>query len=277
MFRRVALIVLLVAAFAVFLHWNERIGEPPSAPLSLDPVWDEEPLATPLHPLPSPGYSSSDLPEPEPGPEGQIEPQPIPKPEPLSLLEESDDYLLDVLGSRFGEEAIPEWLVRERLAERFVVFINSLDGIPIPLEMRPLVPLPGRPVIDMVDSQPHWSERNFARYRPPAEILESIGPTETASLYIRYYPLLQTAHSELGMETDYFNDRLVEIVDHLLDTRDAEDIEFHLEPYEALYRYADESMEAASAGQKIMWRIGPDHAERVREWLGQFRREIARP
>lgn len=273
MFWRIALIVLLAAAFAAFLLWNERVGEEP--PVN-DGVPGTAPVVEPLHPLPPP-------PEPAPRrqpPEEQLyvepEPEPDPASDPLPLLEDSDAYLLEILNERFGEEQVAQWVVRERLAERLVVFVDSLDRLPVPVEMRPIVPVPGRPFIDTENSETRWSERNFRRYRPLIDMLESIGPSEAASLYIRHYPLLQEAHSALATETAYFNDRLVEVIDHLLESEDAPRPDFIIEPHEAVYRLADEDLEKAATGKKIMWRLGPDHADEVREWLGQFRREITR-
>ena len=43
---------------------------------------------------------------------------------------------------------------------------------------------------------------------------------QLASIYVRYYPLFQEAYEELGYPGRYFNDRVIEIIDHLLQTPD---------------------------------------------------------
>ena len=37
-------------------------------------------------------------------------------------------------------------------------------------------------------------------------------------MYKQYYPLFQQAYVDLGYPEGYFNDRLVEVIDHLLAT-----------------------------------------------------------
>jgi hypothetical protein len=273
---RVMLIILLAAAFAIFLLWNERIGQDMTEAVTLDSVpGNGQEQIEPLHPLPPAPETVSPPPVPGPDQVHETDPPPIFEADPLPLLEQSDDYLLEILNKQFGGDRVTEWLVGERLAERLVVFVNSLDRLPVPVEMRPIVPVPGGPLIDAAGPEIRWSERNFRRYHPLVGMLESIGATEAASLYIRHYPLLQEAHSALATDTRYFNDRLIEIIDHLLATEDVPRPGFAVEAYEALYRLANEEKEAASAGQKILWRIGPEHSERVRSWLQRFRVEIA--
>ena len=52
--------------------------------------------------------------------------------------------------------------------------------------------------------------RPSSRWSPRSE------PSQAAALYRRLYPLFQQAYAELGYPTGHFNDRLVEVVDHLL-------------------------------------------------------------
>ena len=50
--------------------------------------------------------------------------------------------------------------------------------------------------------------------------LESIDSAKLVALYVRFYPLFQQAYAELGYPSRYFNDRLFEVIDHLLATPD---------------------------------------------------------
>jgi len=43
------------------------------------------------------------------------------------------------------------------------------------------------------------------------------------AVYVEYYPLFQQAYDDLGYPSAYFNDRLVEVIDHLLETPDTKD------------------------------------------------------
>ena len=58
--------------------------------------------------------------------------------------------------------------------------------------------------------------RNGQRYAPYIAAFESVDTTRLTDFYQRYYPLFQEAYVELGYPSGYFNDRLIEVIDHLL-------------------------------------------------------------
>ncbi len=276
MLARIVLIAALIGVLVAAVWWFEfaereetRVGERVQVP-------EASGQPEPRHPLPEPITRIDPRPD-QPDDETVRDEQRLddePRPDPLPPLEDSDAYLAELLEALLGNDRMADWLVRERIAERAVVFINSLDNTPVPVEYRPVVPVPGSPRVAQENEETRWSEANFSRYQPLIDSLKSISPAEAASLYTSHYPLLQEAHAALAPETAYFNDRLVDIIDHLLDMPGIGDSEFALERYEAVYRFADEALEEASAGHKILMRMGPEHAGAVRDWLTRFRAEI---
>jgi len=94
-----------------------------------------------------------------------------------------------------------------------------------------------------------------------------------AALYRRLYPLFQQAYEDLGYPGKYFNDRLVEVIDHLLETPEIA-APIPLEQPRVFYTYADASLEARSAGQKLLIRMGPANARIVKAKLRELRAEI---
>ncbi len=120
------------------------------------------------------------------------------------------------------------------------------------------------------------SADNFARYQPLVEMLASADPDELVQTYRRFYPLLQQAYVELGYPDGYFNDRLVEVIDHLLLAPDVPE-KLQLTRPHVLYQYADRDIEALSSGQKLMLRIGDENAARVRKSLAAFRQALLEP
>jgi hypothetical protein len=95
-----------------------------------------------------------------------------------------------------------------------------------------------------------------------------------AATYRRFYPLIQEAYTQLGYPDAYFNDRVVAVIDHLLETpAPAEPIEL-VQPH-VLYKFADPKLEALSSGQKLLLRMGGDHAARVKSVLTELRDRIA--
>ena len=67
----------------------------------------------------------------------------------------------------------------------------------------------------------------------------------------------------------------MEVIDHLLETPDVKGPIALTRPG-VFYEFADPSLEARSAGQKILLRIGSENAATVKEKLRELRREVAK-
>jgi hypothetical protein len=118
------------------------------------------------------------------------------------------------------------------------------------------------------------SEANYGRYDRIVSALDATSADRLASVYFRYYPLFQQAYVELGYPSGYFNDRLVEVIDHLLATPDVEGA-IELRQPSVYYTFADPDLEALSAGQKLLLRVGPEHRATIKKKLREFRAQIA--
>jgi hypothetical protein len=92
-------------------------------------------------------------------------------------------------------------------------------------------------------------------------------------LYRRFFPLFQKAYVELGYPQGYFNDRVIEVVDHLLATPEPEGPLMLVRPH-VLYEYADPDLERLSPGQKLLLRMGNEHRTTVKQKLREFRSRI---
>ncbi len=195
-------------------------------------------------------------------------------PEPLPPLGESDGFMRSALGRIFSAGVLDDWLKDERIVERVVVTINSLDGPAIPLRFWPIRHIEGLPEVEKQGDGLRWSEDNVERYRPLVAILQSAEPRAVARVYFRNYPLFQEAYDSLGLEDAYFNDRLVEVVDHLLGAPGLEP-GFAVRQPKVLYEYADPELESQSWGRKVLMRMGPDNAAAVKAWLRELRAELA--
>ncbi len=109
---------------------------------------------------------------------------------------------------------------------------------------------------------------NAARYTPYVAAFDAIPADRAVAGYIHLYPLFQKAYVDLGYPNGYFNDRLVEVIDNLLATPDVQGPVKLVVPH-VLYEYADPDLQSRSAGQKLLIRMGPDNAKKVKgEALG---------
>lgn len=188
----------------------------------------------------------------------------------LPTLDGSDPEFLAALSTLIDAAQVDRHLERSGLIRRLVVSLDNLPGGRVTLKQRPLKAVGGALVVRGEEGGLVLDERNFARYVPLVELAERLDPAALVAVYRRFYPLFQQAYQDLGYPDGYFNDRLVAVIDHLLAAPPATG-ELRLVQPNVLYRYADPALEARSPGAKILLRIGPDNAERVKAVLVRWR------
>jgi len=101
-------------------------------------------------------------------------------------------------------------------------------------------------------------------------VIRKLDMQQLAAVYLHFYPLFQRVYQDLGYPNGYFNDRLVQVIDSLLATpQPAGPIE--LTRPNVMYTFADPSLEARPAGQKLLLRMGPDNASAIKAKLSELR------
>lgn len=195
---------------------------------------------------------------------------------PLPPLDDSDEYFRMELSDLFGEDS-ESFLVRSGLVERVVATIDNLPRQRVSERIRPLSPLVEPFAVQSGEGNARYTldPENYRRYDTLVATFTGADLQQVTELYRRYYPLLQKAYEGLGYPDGYFNDRLVEVIDHLLDTPAVEG-PIELERPHVLYEFADPDLEALSGGQKLMLRLGPDNRRLVEARLRDFRSRIAK-
>lgn len=257
--------VILVIALVFYL---KRDGEP-----------EPEVLPIPIAETP---------PEPEPAAEPEIvhpiedtrvqieapPPEPVPEPEPLPELDDSDAEFKASLADLIGQQPVDEKFHPNGIARRIVATVDNLPRNKVALKIMPVKPVAGR--FQVIGEEDFFviSPENYSRYAPYVELVEGMDTDTLAALYVRYYPLLQQAYADLGYPTGYFNDRLVAVIDDLLAAPDLQGPVRLVRP-KVMYKFADAELEALSAGQKIMIRMGPENAARIKAKLREIRRVLA--
>ena len=191
--------------------------------------------------------------------------------EPLPELFGSDSFVRDNLLTLFGDPKLLQLLVSEHLIQRFVGFVDALPGKKLPVAMWPVKPAPGKFQVEG-DSDPLFvAAANTQRYDRAIGAFAGIDTAAAVALYVRLYPLLQQAYRELGHGDRYFNDRLVEVIDHLRATPEPQEPLSVLLDEKGNYLYRDPQLESASAGHKFMLRIGAAHRATVKTKLTELR------
>ena len=161
------------------------------------------------------------------------------------------------------------------LIKRIVVSVDNLSLDRLAVERRPVRSTPGSLVVQERGEVVTLSAANYSRYTPFINVVRAADPAILAAGYFRFYPLFQQAYEELGYNGKYFNDRAVEVIDHLLQTPDVQDPIRLVQP-NVFYEFEDADLEARSSGQKLLIRMGSENAGVIKQKLRDLRAEIVR-
>jgi hypothetical protein len=257
------LLALAILVAGVLWYFRDDILPPPEvpSPATESAQAEPEPVTTePLHPIEPLTMSPA---------EGELVE--------LPPLDESDSYFALELIALFGSE-LEALLDEEGLIDKSVATVDNLDRARVAEKIRPLGRISGSFVVTGKEPNgPYYlSPENFSRYDSMVNMLAGADVDEMVGTYRRFYPLIQEAFTRLGYPDAYFNDRLIAIIDQLLETPVPEQPVQLVRPH-VLYEFADPDLEALSSGQKLLIRMGNDHASRVKARLTALREQIAQP
>jgi hypothetical protein len=242
----VAVVGLSIGAVLYVSH-RERPApvEAPVADVPAEPVMPAEPAVK--HPLPETGMEQA-----------------------LPSLDDSDVPMQHALTELIGAESVQQFVVPKDLVRHLVVSIDNLSTEKVAERIRPLKPTPGKFAVSGSEEAPTLDPANYARYQPLVQMVRSLDTQRLIATYTRHYPLFQEAYESLGHPPQYFNDRLIEVIDHLLDTPELQGPIALAQPG-VQYEFADPALESRSAGQKALIRMGRDNAAAVKEKLRELR------
>ncbi|MFY2763210.1 DUF3014 domain-containing protein [Arenimonas sp. MALMAid1274] len=255
---------LLVMGAALVWHYYPRTVPPKVA-------------AAPLAPAPLPPPVSAPAPV-DQAPKYPIEQVPVLAVDaaPLPALNASDAEAFAALQSALGASDAGQFVVREFLVPRLVATIDNLPRKSLTRAIYAGRPAAGELGVTEADGRLWLDEANAARYDLAVSAFESLDARQLVTSYVRFYPLLQQAYRDLGESDRQFNDRLVEVIDHLLAAPERPAaVELRRIPGRPRLAFADPAMESASVGHKAMWRLSPEQAQRVKARLRELRTLVA--
>jgi len=150
----------------------------------------------------------------------------------------------------------------------------------------PVQPTSGRFSVTGNGELRNIANENAMRYSPFVNMVVAIDARRAAAIYAQMYPQLQRAYEQLGYPGRYFNDRVVEVIDHLLQTPEPPasgplmqlaEIKGSVPSTQPWLRYefADNDLQSLSAGQRMLLRVGPAHRATLKAKLRDFRAVLA--
>ncbi len=253
------IILLIVLGVVGWIYRDAIFGAPePEAVVETPVAAEPEPDSGPMYPMPEELPASS-------LPQGQLVP--------LPPLDDSDAYFLIEIGNAFGP-AIESLLVREAVIDRLVTTVDNLPRGKLPENIRPVGRLQDAFATDAADDATSiLGTSSYLRYDAIVAQIYYADLDAVYDLYRRFYPLFQASYERLGYPGAYFNDRLVEVIDHLLAAPQPQGPIVLRRP-NVLYEFADPDLEALSSGQKLLLRMGPDNAATIKRILEKFRARL---
>lgn len=277
--------VAIGVAVAVALGAAWRLGWLPGAPsktaASTGAVAPPAPVATGAAPAPieQAGPASGVVRHPiEPAPRAAAAP-------PSAPGVAAPRTVLTAMGDLFGEAALRNAFQTDRFVARVVATVDNLGRKHAPAMMWPVNPTPGRFTVEARDGAEFIAAANAERYAPFVRLVDSVPPRQLVALYREFYPQFQQAYEELGYPGRYFNDRLVEVIDHLLAAPEPAgpvrvtppNLAAPMPPVRpwVMYAAADPAFEALSAGHAVLLRMGPAHARHLKARLAEIRAGVA--
>jgi hypothetical protein len=248
--KKTILVLILMAGAAAFYFWTD--GEKPKPQ-----------IAAPLH-------APAEPPIRHPIDETSLADEPLAAAaKPLPSLDESDSLMQEILAQLFWGK--PEKLFNfQNIIRRAVATLDNLPRENLPMQLMPVKPVAGRVITASQGSSLTLAAANDARYDAYVRLAEAVPTGALLAAYVQVYPLLQQDYEQLGYPGRYFNDRVVQVIDHLLNTPEVQAPVLLVQP-KVLYEFADPKLEELSAGQKILVRMGHENAVKVKAKLREIR------
>jgi hypothetical protein len=192
----------------------------------------------------------------------------------LPALADSDTPFNAALLALPGAQALANFLRPENIIRHLVATVDNLPRRKLAVDLRPLESAAGTFLVVGGDQQANMDERNGARYAAVMAILQNVDMHAVADLYHHYSPLFQRAYEDLGYPQKSFNDRLVEAIDNMLATPHPARPLALVRP-KVFWEFADPQLEACSAGQKTLLRLGSENQAVVERKLRELRALVA--
>lgn len=180
----------------------------------------------------------------------------------------------DRIAALVGAPRFESLFITDDIVRRIVATVDNLPRQRVAMQLSPAKPPAGSFITAGGEDQLVLGAANFERYTPWIELVDSLDPDATFELYRRLYPQFQAAYESLGNPDGYFNDRVIQVIDHLLATPEPPETIALARP-NVLYEFADPALEAQSAGRKLLLRMGPGNAARVKMRLRDLRDRMA--
>ena len=196
----------------------------------------------------------------------------------LPPLDQSDPLVRELVREISSHPRIAAWLATDGLIRNFTVVVaNVAEGKTPAAHLRVLRPLSSFQVVER-GGDLYVDPRSYERYDGLAAAVASIEAAGAARLYATLKPRIEEAYRDLGFPTTSFDRTLERAVVLLLETPvlDAA-VRTRVEPRGIGYGFADRDLEALTAAQKQLLRMGPRNVRIIQSSLREIARALGIP
>ncbi len=270
----VIITVLSLIGLASYFYLNVK---PEPAPL---PIIEEEVIEEVIAEIPVIEEEIIEvIPEQVPEVIEEIEEVIIEKP-PLPLLNESDDWVREKLVSLTWRKELLKLVIDDDMVRRLVVFTDNFAQGIVAYEHSPLTKpntkFSGVSLSDGSQAQEWvWDENSSKRFKLYVEFLRSFDVESLVNWYYELKPLIDEAYSELGYPDDDFTETLQDAIARVLDM-DIPKEEIILVRPSVMYKFKSEELEAMTATDKLLLRLGKENLLVIKSVLLEFSDKLGR-
>jgi hypothetical protein len=178
-------------------------------------------------------------------------------------LEESDIKVMLAVADLSADLA--QWLTPQEQIRKWVLFVDNAANGDLIAKHRPwqysIKPL----AVTNIGNKEYLAPSNYKRAKLLIDIALAMPPAKLAGYYYSWLPLLEKAYRELGKKGS-FDTRFKHAIDNVLAAKNLP-VEPELNRSSVMYRYQDNSLEAASDIDKLMWRLGFENTNNIQKFL----------
>lgn len=208
---------------------------------------------------------------------------PIEEPEPIEIepvddiviapvvLENSDPQVLLAIADL--SPSLTQWLIPEEQLRKWVLAVDLAADGKLPKRYRPIDYPMAKFVAKTLTDDAILSDKNYPRMNDLLTAIIAVDPGLLARYYQNWLPILEQAYGEQG-RSDSFDQRFQQAISQVLAANSLTEEPVLVRP-SVLYRYANPEYENASDVDKLLWRMGPDNAEKLQGFLRELRSQLS--
>ena len=170
--------------------------------------------------------------------------------------------------------AVIDFLVSDQIVRKFVALVENISRGEYPQTGVPYQPIGTDMQVRNIDDNLFvMNEVSYDRFNEVVETFTALDTDASYALYRFLSPLFQQAYAEIGFRNQSFDDTLRSAINAVLA---AEEVEgpYQLVKPSVMFLHADASIENLQEVHKLLIRMGPENASKIKAKLREFRNRL---